>query len=69
MLSSAGISCRHVSVHLSVTGRCSNETAKHMTMQTTPHDSPGSLVFCAENVGRTQMGSPPTEATNAGGVG
>jgi len=38
-------------------------------MQTAPHDSPGSLAFCAENVGKTQTGSPSMEVTNAGGVG
>jgi len=48
-LASAGISCRHVSVCLSVRpsaiSRFSTETAKGRIMQTTPRDSPGSLVF------------------------
>jgi len=49
MLASTGISCRRVSVCLlvcpSVTSRCSTEMAKHRIMPTTPHDSPGTLVF------------------------
>jgi len=61
MLASAGISCHRVSVCQSVTRRCSTET------QTTPHDSP--LLSDAENLGKTQTGSPPMEAPNAGGVG
>ena len=44
MLASAAISCRRVSVSLS-TDRCSTETAKRRITQTTPHDSPGTLVF------------------------
>jgi len=43
-LSSAGISCRRVSVCHSVTSRCSTETAKRRITQTVPHDSPGTLV-------------------------
>jgi len=30
---------------VSVTSRSSTKTAKHMITQTTPHDSPGNLVF------------------------
>ena len=41
-----GISCRRVSVRPSVTSRCSTKTAKHRITQTTPYDSPGTLVFC-----------------------
>jgi len=55
-----------VSVHQSVTSQCSKETAKHRIIQTMPHDSPETD---AENLGKTQMGSPPLEAPNAGGVG
>jgi len=33
------------SVRLSVTSRCSTKTAKRRITQTTPHDSPGTLVF------------------------
>jgi len=43
------------SVCLSVTRRCSTETAKHRIMQTTPHDSPGTLVSDAKDLGKTQM--------------
>ena len=34
-----------LSVCLSVTSRCSTKTAKRRITQTTPHDSPGTLVF------------------------
>jgi len=48
-LPSAGVSCRHVSVCLSVhpfvTSQCSTEMAKRRIMQTVPHDSQGTLVF------------------------
>jgi len=54
-----------VCVRLSVTSRCSTEMAKRRITQTTPHDSPAS----AENPGKIQTGSPPTEAPNAVGVG
>jgi len=37
--------CLSVSVCLSVTSRCSTKTAKRRITQTTPHDSPGTLVF------------------------
>ena len=40
MLASAGISCHHVSVCLSITSQCSTETAKCRITQITPHDSP-----------------------------
>ena len=45
MLASTGISCRHVSVCPSVTSQCSAKTAKCRIMQTTPHDTPETLVF------------------------
>jgi len=45
MLASAGISCCCVYVCPSVTSRWCTETAKHRITQTTPHDSPGTLVF------------------------
>ena len=44
-LASAGISHCRVSVCPPVTSRCSTETAKRWIMQTTPHDSPWTLVF------------------------
>jgi len=56
-----------MSVCPSVTSRCSTETAKPKIRQITPHDSSGTLVSDAENLGKTQTGSPPTDAPNAGG--
>jgi len=37
-----------LSVHLSVTSRSSTKTAKHRITQTTPHDSPETLVFWSQ---------------------
>ena len=37
--------------------------------QTTPHDSPGTLVSDAKDLSEIRPGSPPTRAPNAGGVG
>jgi len=37
--------CVCLSVCLSVTSRCSTKTAKRRITQTTPHDTPGTLVF------------------------
>jgi len=54
-----------MSVCLSVTSRCSTETAKRSITQITPHDSPGNLFFGAKDLGKTQTGSP--QAPNAGG--
>jgi len=58
-----------VSVSLSVTSQSSTKTAKRRITQTTPHDSPGSLVFDAKDLREIRPGSPPTRAPNAGGVG
>jgi len=33
-----------------------------------PHDSSGTLVFYAKNLGKTQPGPTPMEMPNAGGV-
>ena len=44
-LAGAGIICRRMSVRLSITSRCSTETTGRKITQTTPHDSPGTLVF------------------------
>ena len=44
-------------------------TAKRRITQTTPHDSPMILFFDAKDHGEIRTGSPPTGATNAGGVG
>jgi len=72
MLASAGISCCRVSVRPSVcpsvTSRCSTKPAKRRMTQRTLHDNPGNLFLVAENLGKTQTGSPPTEAPNAGAV-
>ena len=56
-------------VCVSVTSRCSTKTAKPRNTRTTPHDSPGMLVFWCQNLFEIQTGSPPTGAPNAGGVG
>jgi len=61
--------CVSVCVCLSVTSRSSTKTAKRRITQTTPHDSPGSLVFCIKDLRKIRPGSPPTGAPNAGGVG
>jgi len=54
-----------VSVCLSVTNRCSTETAERRITQTTPRDSSGTLVFfVAEDLGKTQTGSPPTDGVS-----
>ena len=57
MLASADISCHRVSI-LSVTSRCSTETAKQIT-QTTPHDSAGTLVFWRRKSRQNSNGITP----------
>ena len=52
--------CIHVTSHgpvsvsvclsVSVTSRCSTKTAKRRITQTTPHDSPGTLVFLTPKI-------------------
>jgi len=54
-----------LSVRPSVTSRSSTKTAKRRITQTTPHDSPRTLVDLRE----IRPGSHPTWAPNAGGVG
>jgi len=54
---------------LSVTSRSSTKTAKRRITQTTPHDSPGILVFWCQRPPRNSTGVPPTMVPNAGGVG
>ena len=61
--------CLSVSVCLSVTSRSSTKTAKRRITQTTPHDSPGTLVFYAKDLREIRPGSPSTMAPNVGGVG
>jgi len=53
---------------LSVTSRCSTKTAKQRITQTTPHDSPGTLVFWRKRSPRNSTGVSvtPTGAPNAG---
>jgi len=59
----------HGPVSVSVTSRSSTKTAKRRITQTTPHDSPGTLVFWIQRSPRNSTGVPPTGALNAGGVG
>ena len=54
-----GTSHGPVSVHLSVTSRCSTKTAKYGITQTTPHDSPGTLVFWSRRSPRNSTGVTP----------
>jgi len=62
--------CVCLSVCLSVTSRSSTKTAKHRITQTTPHDSPGTLVFLMPKISvKFNWGHPRTGAPNAGGVG
>ena len=55
--------CLSVSVRLcpSVTSRSSTKTAKRRITQITPHDSPGSLVFCCQRSPRNSTGVTPYE--------
>ena len=62
--------CLPVCVCLSVTSRSSTKTAKHRITQTTPHDTPGTLLFSdAKDLHEIRPWSLPTKAPNAGGVG
>ena len=45
----------------SVTSRCSTKTAKRRITQTTPHDSPGTLVFWCQRSPRNSTGVTPYE--------
>ena len=47
------------SVRPSVTSRCSTKTAKRRITQTTPHDSPGTLVFWSQRSPRNSTGVTP----------
>ena len=66
MLCIRGTSHGPVSVRPSVTSRSSTKTAKRRITQTTPHDSPGTLVSEAKDLREIRPGSPPTGAPNAG---
>ena len=48
-----------LSVCLSVTSRCSTKMAKRRNTQTTPHDSPGTLVFWCQKSFRNSNGVTP----------
>jgi len=54
--------CLCLSVHLSVTSRSSTKMAKRMVTQTTPHDTPGSLVFWSQRSPRNLTGVTPYES-------
>jgi len=53
--------CPSVSVCLSVTSRYSTKTAKGRITQTTPHDTPGTLVFWCQRSPRNSTGVTPYE--------
>jgi len=46
---------------VSVTSRCSTKTAKRRIKQTTPHDTPGTLVFWCQRSPRNSTGVTPYE--------
>ena len=48
-----------VSVSVSDTSRCSTKTTQRRITQTTPHDSPGTLVFCCQRSPRNSTGVTP----------
>ena len=48
-----------LSVRLSVTSRSSTKTVKRRITQTTPHDSPGTLVFGRQRTPRNSTGITP----------
>jgi len=50
-----------LSVCLSDTSRCSTKTAKRRITQTTPHDTPGTLVFRRQKSPRNSIGVTPHE--------
>jgi len=58
-----------LSVCPSVTSRCSTKTAKRRITQTTPHDTPKTLVFWCQRPPRNSTAVTPYGAPNAGGVG
>ena len=47
------------SVRPSVTSRCSTKTAKRRITQTTPHDTPGNLVYCRQRSPWNSTGVTP----------
>jgi len=63
MLCIRGTSHGPVSVCLSITSRCSTKTAKRKITQTTPHDSPGTLVFWHQRSPSNSTGVTPYGGT------
>jgi len=55
-----------LSVRPSVTSWCSSKTAKRMITQTTPHDSPGTLVLWCQRFPRNSTGVTPYEGAECG---
>ena len=53
-----------LSVHLSVSSWCSTKMAKRRITQTTPHDSPGTLVFWSWRFSWNSTGVTPYRAPN-----
>jgi len=53
--------CVCLSLHLSATSQCCTETFNHKITWTTPHDSPGSLVSVADDLGKNQTRSHQME--------
>ena len=53
--------CVSVSLSVSVTSRSSTKTAKRRITQTTPHDTPGSLVFSCQRSPHNSTGVTPYE--------
>jgi len=51
--------CVCLSVCLSVTSRCSTKTTKRRITQTTPHDTPATLVFWCQRSPRNSTGVTP----------
>ena len=51
--------CPSVCLSVSVTSRCSTKTAKRRITKTTPHDTPGTLVFCCQRSPRNSTGVTP----------
>ena len=54
----AMLCCVRPSVRPSVTSQCTTKTAKRRITQTTPHDSPGILVFYAKDLREILPGQP-----------
>ena len=56
---------------LSVTSRSSTKKTKYGITQTTPHDSPGTLVFCCQRflLAKFDRGQPLWGPPNAGAMG